>query len=255
MNQAFAYIYDDFVSQRRYERDLARMETELATRGISGYVARLAMFRQSREIVSNLARGGVKNVVLVGNDATLAQAISFLPDLDVTVGYIPLGPPTVFANLLGIPVGIAAVETLAGRLVEVLDVGKCDQQYFFTEMVIPSTTAQLEVEGAYRVHPIENGAIAIRNTGIQVENGKVCANPKDGLLEAVIQTAPGEKKKKNFWAKKGLSETQIKFRNGRILSDKPIEVFLDGRPVRGQVFEISIVPKKLHMIMGRNRKI
>ena len=63
MNPAFAYLYDDFLAQDRFERDLSRLETELVHRGIEGRVARLAMFRSARETVMDLALAGVKNVV------------------------------------------------------------------------------------------------------------------------------------------------------------------------------------------------
>src|SRR3989338_3664475 len=137
MNHAFGYVYDDFLSDRRWERDLALLEAELARRGIEGRIARLAMFRNAKEIITELVQNGVKNVVLVGNDHTLQKMMWFLPDMHVTVGCLPLTDPAYIASLLGIPKGLQAVDVLAARLVAVFGVGNLDHRSFLPALVLP----------------------------------------------------------------------------------------------------------------------
>lgn len=253
MNPAFAYVYDDFLSDRRYEKDLSTLETELSRRGIEGRVVRLAMFRSAKEMVSDLVKIGVKNVVFVGNDDTLQKMMWFLPDLDVTVGFLPLAEPSAVARMLGIPLGTGAIDVLAARLVEVLDVGRLNDRYFLTEVVVPSTMASLNVENRFRVSPSEGGAIAVRNLGMMGEDGRSNADPKDGLLTAVVQTSP-EGKNAWPWKKTELKETRLFLKTGSIESKEPIDVFVDGHALNGFQFQLSIVPSKLKIITGREKK-
>lgn len=251
MNPAFAYIYDDFLSDRRFERELSVLETELARRGIEGRVGRLAMFRSARETIIDMACAGAKNIVFVGNDKTVQKMMWFLPDVDVTIGYVPLGQPTHIATLLGIPFGLPAVDVLAARLIETIDVGKLDDRYFLTEVIVPATVASLEVEGRYRVSPAQGGAIAVRNLGSVSGKIPVRADSKDGWLEAIIQTRiNGEK----WLGQSQLSETIIPLKKGTIMSKEPIDVFMDGHTVNGFSFRLSIVPNKLKVITGKSRE-
>ncbi len=253
MNAAFAYVYDDFLSDRRFERDLGLIETELARHGIEGRIVRIALLKGSKDLIRDLVHDGVKNIVFVGNDRTLEKMMWFLPDLDVTVGYLPINGPAQVAELLGIPVGAASVGVLAARLVETLDVGKVNDRYFLTEVMLPETGAALEIEGRYRVSPSALGAIAVRNLGGSLEKGKVApADPKDGLLEAVIQTRP-DTKSQMPWNKGPLQETHIPLSFGAIMSNEPVSVFVDGQVIKGNHFVLSIIPKKLRIVTGRRR--
>lgn len=252
MNPAFAYIYDEFLSERRLERDAALLETELARRGIEGRTIRLAMFRQPKEVITDLMRGPVKNIIFVGNDHTLEKMMSFLPDLDITFGYVPLIQPARIGELLGIPFGPAAVDVLAARLVDQLDVGKINDRYFFTEVSVPEGQAALDVEGQYKIGPAAGGAIAIRNLGVQSEQMGFCAHPQDGRLEGMIQ-AKIKSTGVAFWRKGTLSESRVYLTKGQLVAEKPIEVFVDGQSLRGKSFTLSIVPKKLKMITGKQK--
>jgi diacylglycerol kinase family enzyme len=252
MNPAFAYIYDDFLADKRFERELIALETELAHRGIEGRVARLAMFRQARDLVQDMVRAGVKNIVVVGNDQTLQKLMWFLPDLEVTLGYVPMNKPMDVAARLGIPLGAPAADILAARLVETVDVGKIHDRYFFSEVTIPATVAALEIEGRYRVRPIEGGAIAIRNLALEGTVG-IIDEAKDGQLEAVIQSHAGSSGKSRLWSRHELTETVIPLKHGKIISHEPIDVFVDGHALNGFSFDLSIIPKKLRLITGGRR--
>jgi hypothetical protein len=252
MNPAFAYIYDDFLSDRRYERELGQVETELARHGIGGRTFRLSPLTASRDLIKDLVMDGAKNVVFVGNDLTVEKMMWFLPDLDVTIGYIPITDKNPLAELLGISFGAPAVDILAARFVETFDIGKINDRYFFTEVVLPSTKAALEIEGRYRVSPRVGGAIVVRNLGGSLEHGN--ADPKDGWLEAVIQTVtPGVSS--TFWKKAALEETRIPLQNGAIIAQEPTDIYVDGHITNGSKFRLQIIPNKLRMITGRRRRL
>lgn len=252
MNPAFAYIYDELATDKKYERELGNVETELSRCGIEGRIARLGVFRQPQKMIEELTAAGAKNLIFVGNDQTILRLMSFLPDIDATFGYIPLVSQSVLANVFGIPCGAKAVEVVAGRLIETLDVGKMDDRYFLTEVALPDTTAAVEVGGKYRVSPVMKGSIGIRNLGSICIKGKSLADPKDGKLEIVIQS---ELKKTGFWTKSELIESRFLLTEGSVVSKDAVHGFIDGQAVSASRMKFSILPKKLRFITGRQKTL
>lgn len=252
MNPAYAYIYDDFLVDRRYQEILDSLETKLAALGLSGRIGRLTLFRNSKELVEDFVAQGVKNIVLVGNDYTIDKVLWFLPDLPVTMGYIPLAEPWGMAGLLNIPTGLGACDILSARLIESLDVGKLDDRYFLSEIIFENTTATLALEGGYKVTLIQGGVLEIRNLGQASFDSAKLSDAQDGLLEAVI--TPGTGSKNGFFHKLRHAEkheTRIMFKAGSILSEQPMEGLADRFAISGFNFNVSAIPNKLKVIMGR----
>jgi diacylglycerol kinase family enzyme len=250
MNPAFAYVYDEALSDRRFEREVSAVEAELARQNLQGCVIRMGMFRSMKEMVSDFVRAGVTTVVLVGGDATLSKALWLLPDLGVTVGLIPVMEPMVVPQALGIPRGAKAVETLAARFVERLDVGRIEERCFLTEVVSP-VGAELDIDGKFRVGPVKDGALAIRNVGLTPEDRRR-VDPRDGQLDAFIQTEDPTQKR-GFFGKPAIHETHMRFQQGTILSPQPIEIFVDGQALLGTQFRLKVDPGRLKVITGRQR--
>lgn len=254
MNSSYVYIYDDFVLDRNFEREVASLETELSTYGMSGQIGKLTLFRGAHDLVRGLVKDDVTTVVIVGNDSTLDKTMWFLPDLDVTIGYIPITQPSAVADLLGIPCGVKACEILAARYVETIDMGKMNDRYFLTEVSMSQTLAGIEIEGEYTVSSQHGGSLSIRNLG-GLNNKKMdFSNAQDGLLEAVI-TPQAVKEKRFSWKRKTeYDPTRIAFKDGKIISKDPVEAFVDNHVVNGFEFSVSVVPKALKMITGRVRR-
>jgi len=253
MNPSYAYVYDDFLTDKRFEREVASLETKLSTFDMAGHIGRLSLFRSAKDLVESMVAKGARTVVVVGNDGTLDKTMWFLPDLNVTVGYIPLVGPSAVGKLLGIPMGVAACDVLAARRVETLDMGKLDDRYFLTEVSLPATVASLSIEGQYRIAPTDGGSLAIRNLGGRVGAELVAADPKDGMLEAIVTPRPVEQTNA-FWKRAPASpETRMLFRHGEILSKDPIEAHADNHAVSGFHFAVHVVPEKLKLITGRGR--
>jgi hypothetical protein len=249
---AYAFIYDDVLNDRRYERELAEVEARLTSLDIQGRVGRLTLFRSAKDLIESMVYQGVSTVVIVGNDNALDKTIWFLPDLNVTIGYIPIAGPSRIAELLGIPSGIGACDVLAARLTETVDVGKIDGRYFLTEVSLPSTMAAVEIEGRYRISAAQGGAIAIRNLG-SLAPGQPLADAKDGLLEVVVN--PYEGKQAGRKPPQGPGQSSMMMRYGEIFSQDPVEVMVDNHVVNGFKFHVGIVPNKLRIITGRARRL
>lgn len=254
MNSNYAYIYDDFLADRKFEREVAALETQLNTYDLAGRIGRMTLFRSAKDLVEGMVKQGANTVVVVGNDGTLDKTMWFLPDLNVTVGYIPLVGPSEVGKLLGIPIGKGACDVLSARRIETLDMGKLDERYFLTEVLLPATIASLDIEGRYTVASINGGSLAIRNLGGRVGSSLIQADPKDGWLEAVI--VPQEAEKKGFWKRSpSAPATRILLRHGEIISKDPLEAHVDNHAVNGFRFKVTVVPNKLRLITGRGRSL
>ncbi len=249
----YAFIYDDFLNDRKYERPLAELEARLASLDLTGRVGRLTLFRSAKDLIESLVSQGVSTVVIVGNDRTLDKVMWFLPDLDVTLGYLPVDGPSRVAEILGIPVGSEACDILAARLIETVDMGKLDDRYFLTEVALEQTTAAVDIEGKFRISPIAGGSVYIRNLGSVGEQGEASADARDGLLEVVVQ--PQEDKRGGMRRRNNPAATRIFMRFGEIVSNDPAEVKVDNHVVNSMKFKIGIVPKKLKIITGRRRQL
>ncbi|MFA5935935.1 MAG: diacylglycerol kinase family protein [Patescibacteria group bacterium] len=254
MNPSYAYVYDDFLADRRFERDVAALETKLSTFDMSGHIGRMSLFRSAKDLVQGMVAKGATTVVVVGNDGTLDKTMWFLPDLNITVGYVPLVGPSAVGKLLGIPMGAGACDVLAARRIETLDMGKLDDRYFLTEVSLPATVASLSIEGKYTISPLDGGALSVRNLGGRVGNDLVAADAKDGWLEAVV-TPRSTEGKAVFWKRSTTSpETRVLLQHGQIQSKDPIEAHADNHAVSGFSFHVSVVPAKLRLITGRGRR-
>lgn len=248
----YAFVYDEALSERKYERDLMALSAKLTTLNITGRDVRLAMFRSVKETIQGLVKQGVTTIVVVGNDRTLDKVMWFLPDLDVMLGYIPMLPPSEVAGPLGIPPGIAACDVLAARLVESIDVGICDQRYFLTEAKISNTIATIEIDGKCRIAPIRGGTIIVRNLDIRNKEAELRNDAKDGLLEVIVKPNPEQVSR---WSRPKVDVTKMFMRHGEIVSPEPVDLMIDGHVLNGFRFPFSIAQNKLKMIVGRGRKL
>ena len=251
MPESYAFIYDEALNERRHERVLAETEARLTTLGVTGRTIRLAMFRNIKETIEGLVRGGIETVVIVGNDQSLDKAMWFLPDLDVTLGYLPIIGQSRFNKPLGIPDGVGACDILAARRIETIDVGICDGRYFLSEVKIENTVARVDIEGRFSLNSETGGSVVIRN--MNVGEGEV-SDVQDGWLEVLVRPLDG--KAPSRWRRaKLLPETRIPTRFGEIVSPDPVELQVDTHITSGFHFQFSIVPRKLRVIVGRSRHL
>ncbi len=246
----YYYIYDDFVQDKRYEKDLMRIENRLADLDIAGKIARLALFKQADELIADEVKRGVKTVIAVGNDATVFKVLDAVVDSGVIFGVIPIGSDNNVARMLGIPDGLAACDLLANRLTEKLDLGKINGYRFVTGVSFPKMKPEMVVDKSYIVTPTGPGHIQIRNLAIgDVKGNDEVADPRDGKLEMVVSVSGGLKlRRKNKFSSSVLSMKRLAFN-----TKEPVTVVADNRKVRGTKFRIQAEKAKLKVIVGKDR--
>lgn len=242
MSSSFAYVYDDRLAERKFQRDLSSFEADLAGFGIGGRIARMSLYRKVEDMVREFARDGIRHVVIVGDDDTLLRMMWFLPELSITVGFVPLIGSERLAKMLGIKNIKTAVNVLAGRLSMLFDVGKVGDRYFLTDAVIPDTRAELEIDGKFKLRPTEGGTITVTNLGKGTGHGET--------LDVRVSIA--QPKRRFAWTWRIPSpETKLRLTEGYVRSDQPVTLVVDGQSLQGTSFKIGIFPDKLRFLVGK----
>ncbi len=252
----YYYIYDSFVSDRKYDRVLAAIETRLTDLGISGKIGRLTPFTNARGLVRDETRRGVKTIVAVGNDETVAKVVGGLGDADVILGIIPVGEPSAVAESLGIPPGADACDILSQRLTQKIDLGRINGQYFLSQVRVPAGDYVVEGQGSFRISsPVTGCEIVVSNvrasdTSFEM-GGRRVGDPQDGLLDVLVLPRTG-KLSGAFGAAAGGSSV-FPLRKVTVSGAKPVTVFVDSMKLESKSFVIEIAPGRLKVITGRER--
>lgn len=181
-----------------------------------------------------------------------------MPNLELTLGIIPVGPENVIAKMLGIPEGEAACDTLSARIVEKIDLGKANNYYFISHLQLSSEKEVFIDCGNYNISSVtENNQINICNFDISDSShpqNKPHSNPKDGILEAIFTN---RKKSSGFLGifKKSFSRDSVfPFKKIKIkCSSECLPVLADGHLTIKTPISVEVAPKKLKIIVGKNR--
>jgi len=254
----YFYIYDNFLSEKKYERTLAAVETRLTDLGISGKIGRLSPFTSAKGLIRDEAKRGSQTVVVVGNDETVSKAIEGIGEVKVTLGMIPIGAPTTIARALGIPEGVEACEVLSKRVTQKIDLGKVNGKFFLSSLRIPGDRVVIEGEGQYRISTLAaNCEIIVSNlrSGEMLEDAqsslRKSGNPMDGLLDTLITNRKGGLL--GFARRENGGSSVIPLRKMMIRSEGPVEAVADGSKFASESFDIEVVPDCLKIITGRER--
>ena len=254
MNSEYAYIYDDFLKDHRYQEIVASIEVRLASMNLSGRIGRLSLFRSPEELVHGFINQGVKNIVIVGNDNTVNKMIHSLADLPVVLGYIPVAEPYNIASLLNIPVGVEACNVVGARLIDRLDLGKVNDRYFLTEVAFNYTKGKLRIANDYTLSMVNGGAVLVRNLGAINRNNRAISDVHDGLLESYLLPFNSKGSKIPFIKDlliKNTKPTKILFKEAELFSLSKIEALVDQIPIEANSFKFSIESKKMRFITSR----
>ncbi|MFC1663372.1 diacylglycerol/lipid kinase family protein [Patescibacteria group bacterium] len=252
----YFYFYDDFLKDKKYETEIHRIETRLLELGLTGRKERLTVLKNTKEILEDGIKRGAKTVVAIGSDATISKVMSVVADHEnIVLGMIPVGPEQNIAEMLGVPTGIAACDILSKRIVKKVDLGKVNDQYFLFSLDIPVERVTVKCDNKYEVSIDDADAeMRICNIGsVTTANKKVKHNdPADGKLEAVIRS------RQSSWGifkKKFDKDSIFKIKKARISSrDGDATLVADGQTMIKTPAKVEIVPKKLQLIVGRDRQ-
>lgn len=248
----YLYIYDSFLNQKKYFNLLNRIENRLADLEIKGKICRLNILKNMKEVIEDGIKQGVNTIVAVGDDLTFSKIVNIIAELNVTLGIIPVTKSKI-AEILGVPLGEKACDVLAQRLIQKLDLGKINQQYFIDSATINDPDVVLNFE-KFQISPVaKNALVSICNLGFLTTNQSIYKQrlsiPTDGLLEAVIAPI-----KSGFLIKKIDRQSIFPFKKIIIGSKaEPVTITIDQQAVFKTPVEVTIAPKKLKVIVGNKR--
>ncbi len=243
----YSYFYDAFLQDRKYERDLALLETRLTDLGIMGKITRLALFRDSLEVIRDEIDEGAQTLVAVGDDKTFRQAIEAVGDTRTVLGYLPVGNKSVLADLLGVPTGVAACDILSARLVQDIDVGEVNGRRFLHALQCEASDAVVSFEDAYTTTIAGKASLEIRNLAFPDDAG--VTDPTDGKLTLIVRQSQFSL----FGSKAHVSK--LPFKRAHLFTDRHVNMFIDGgEKIQAREFEIRVIPSRLRLVTGKERK-
>jgi diacylglycerol kinase family enzyme len=242
------YIYEHTLASKRYQKTLERLETRLTDLGLSGKIYRLAPMTRVEEIVRDEIRKKSKTIVAVGSDLLITRVAGLMAESEVPLAIIPIGENSICATSLGID-SENACRILAARRIVTLDLGKTNTgSIFLSQIAITANSPVILIDK-------EITARTEGSTNIQVVNvfpddfgyrGPV-ASPEDGRLNAyILKTQTG-------FLKKDISQSSFVCQCLEFVSG-PYKAILDGGLETTGVKEITVLPKALSVIVGKERK-
>lgn len=248
----YYYLFDSSLADKRYAAVVNRIEFRIIELGINGRMDRLSVLKNMRELIDTAVKRGAETIVIIGDDAAIAKAVSIVAQYKVTLGIIPVGERLHIAQALGIPEGEAACDVLSKRVVRTIDLGKANDQYFLFSLDIPAQDITVECDGHYRVSLLGMPRpFSICNFSPERFGAGTCS-PEDGMLEAIISEAPGGW---NPFRKKEAAESVFPLRKARInCASASVPLTLDGETVVKTPTLVEIAPRRLRVIVGKDRQ-
>lgn len=256
----YYYVYDTFLSDKKYEKVLDKIKVTLLDLDIQGKHERLTLLKSIDELIKDEVKRGINTLVVLGNDKTLLRVIDTVGRNNITLGMIPIGPDNQIAECLGIPTEEAACEIIAARKIIQFDLGKANDQYFFSSLKVDKNINRVSIhKDNYRIVPQPNCvSFEIDNfyypgAGEKYEKEMEKYSSQDGKLELVIR----KHGKQGGWFKKRVLQNPIdsiiQSKLFKIKSFEYLPVVLDGYKVIKTPVIVELAPCRLKMIVGKDR--
>ena len=250
----YQYIYDYFLSDKKYEKSITKIESRITDLGIKGKINKLTLLKNVDTFVRE-SRDHSQVLVVVGNDETISQVLNSVVENDLILGIIPIGDKQKIANFLGIKNEDQACAILSARNIEELDLGQINNQYFLSGVEMFGEGASVLCDGKYKIKALpKNKKIGIYNLCIEKGLGDLF-NPQDNQLELV--SFPEEKNNLFSFKKQELLKTVLKIKKAKALysDDKKNEnkILIDNYKTIKPPATIKLADKKLKIIVGKER--
>lgn len=278
----YFYILDgQNIPPAQFEKAQVTLQGLLAEFKISGEMARVTSLRSIEDLVETASDHGVKTLIACGTDETFNYMLANLRGRDFAVGYIPLTEqPSPLSQILGLDSVLTAVKTVAARRIERMDLARLGDNYFISqaEFGIASTKVKqmgffgsfgnqtpteyklkIRIDNSYDMDITCLGGTVTNSRTTSSANAQV-ANPTDGYLDLLIieRLTKIDLLKYKADIANGVLEhipgtSVIKCRQVEFLEPRGFHITIAGRTFAKVPTVISIIPRQLRMIVGKNR--
>jgi len=254
------YIYDSYLSLKKHEAAIARIETRITDLGLNGKIIRLGVMNSIYNAVEDELKKGAKTIITVGDIKILNQATNAMAHYfrhshigrEVPLGHIGVGKTqNVIGQVLGSGLEEDACDTIAARRIKKIDLGLANDTYFLTKAQITTDKTSVEIDTNYSIEISKRGEIAIVNIPTNLDLPEE-AKPKadDNILELFIKTQKG--KKFLPLGPEKLDSSVFSFKK-LLISNPEKGVLLDESLILPTPVEISIAKEKINLIVGKDR--
>lgn len=251
----YVYLYDTFLTHKRYQETLKEIETRVTDFGIAGKIIRLQKFTNCEAVIDEEIRRGATAIVILGDDHTFGRVLSRAATCDVLFGFLPLGKDNSIAEVLGIPVGIDACDVLARRRKVLLDVGWVNNRYFISQLHILPHNIRVTYDEQFSVSSRNKKMeLVVCNLQPFIWKGRgketFVVHPQDGKLEAFLRPLA----KKSFFSESYEEPSIFPFEEMEVVSETPFEMITDGRSSKEKKVVIRLAKNKIRMVVGKERR-
>lgn len=259
----YFYIYDSFLTEKKYIRVVSKIETRLASLGIAGKKHQLSILRSVDEMVEGILKKESPTIVVIGSDQTFCRAALPMANTSAVLGFIPTQVDSLMANLLGLPVNEYACDVISARRVERVSFGKINGQRFFSSLEFDANKTKLIVDNKYKiiskgvkvVKVINLDLLQFQGTSQEPDWQRLASNPKDEYLEVLIGTP---EKKFWFFKKKEKRDSLFFVKKLKIRSKKfnqEILIKVDKEKTVKTPALVESTKEDLKIIVGKDRLI
>lgn len=257
--EGYLYLYDEYLREGQYRAILSLLENRLADFEIAGKIVKLTAFTNPRALIEDeLRHGNVKNVIITGNDDTVAKVLTRAADLEATFGLLPIGQKKNYlARVLGVPLNEKGVEVLAARKIEKIDYGVINRNRFFLSyLYIPSARAKVSCDKNFSIQPArQKFEMAVANLlPPPFASEKFALHPQDEQMEFYLRPVKGGFLSSFVKGRLQEEASVFAFKHLLITSDRAMTVLADGKETEELSVEVEVAPRKLKMIVGKNRQ-
>ena len=255
-------LYDQCVFEPKHKRFVSRLETHLTDYSIPYKTGRVDLLKNLDELLNIAHRNKAHTIVAVGPDSHIAKVASAVAKRgDFTLGVAPLEKKSTIGSFLGIPSHQEKIyETLSARKIETMDLGNINNSHFFLMSLETQTVHRivLSIESSYHITPLPGSqCVGVYNFQYHHPHAHPTCHPQDGFLNVIVVPAketnlPLQKTKPLEWEK----ETVIPVRSVSFLSvdNEPVELVADKTQIFQTPLSVSIAPRALPVIVGKDRR-
>ncbi|OGF30953.1 hypothetical protein A2533_01475 [Candidatus Falkowbacteria bacterium RIFOXYD2_FULL_35_9] len=257
----YYYLYDSFLNDKKYEKVLDRIKTQLLDLDIQGKHERMSLLKNIDSSIDSEINKGIKTIIVVGNDKTFLKAVDVVARAGATLGIIPIGPDNLIAGNMGIPEAEMACEVIAARRIVKFDLGSVNNMYFFSNIKITKSIDRISISHqGYKVIPkAVCSEVAVINCPYSVKGLKTKfinkVNPMDGQLDLVIRSKLEVKGLKKYFVKSNEQKVDsiIQGKMFEIKSFEYLPLMVDDYKVIKTPVTVKMSEKKINVIIGKTR--
>ncbi len=277
----YYYIVDpQKISQRQFERVQNVLYSSVSEYRISGEIARVTGLRTINQLVEGAFQRGVKTLVAVGGDETLHEVINAVKGRDVVLGFIPL-VETELSQILGLTDIEHSAKTIGLRRVTELDLAQVNNNYFLSSLTfgsiaaghslsyktlknlfgLPTFQIKFTADGGNFSAALSAISGIVINSRAQSSGPAKLFDPADGVLDVVL--LPKLNRLTTFRYRKEIlagryesipGSSLIHIKEMEITMPTGLPLRVDRKIVARTPAKVSVLPRALKIIVGRDRK-